>query len=138
MKSEKIRIVLADDHKMMRDTWKMLLQQEERFAIIGECSNGVEAIEAAVKHTPDIILMDINMSPVNGLEATRKIVKQVPGIKIIGVSINNQPAYARNMLESGAKGYVTKNSSKEEMIEAIISVYNGNEYVCKEIKSKMK
>lgn len=138
MKSEQIRIIIADDHQMMRETWKLLLEQEELFTVIAECTNGAEAIEAAAKHKPDIILMDINMSPVNGFEATRKIIKQAPEIKIIGVSINNQPTYARNMLQLGARGYVTKNSTKEEMIEAIKQVHGGKEYVCKEVKSKMK
>ena len=138
MKSELIRIVIADDHQMIREAWKLLLEQDDRFSIIAECRNGEEAINIAIEHCPDIILMDINMNPVNGFEATRKITEQCPGVKIIGISINNQPVYARNMLQFGAKGYVTKNSSKEEMIEAILEVHKGNVFICKEIKSRMK
>ena len=138
MKSVPIRIVIADDHKMIREAWKLLLEQDERFIIIAECSNGTEAIEAAMNHEPDIILMDINMNPVNGFEATRKILKQTPSVKIIGMSINDQPAYCRNLLQLGAKGYVTKNSSKEEMINAILQVYDGKQFICKEIKIKMQ
>src|SRR5205085_11630110 len=118
MKEEKIRIVIADDHYLIRETWKLLLEQDERFVIIKECTNGEEVILAAKNHSPDIILMDINMKPVNGFEATRKILKNNPEIKIIGLSMNNQVTYARNMLQLGARGYITKNSKKEEIVEA--------------------
>ena len=137
MKQELIRIVLVDDHKVVRETWKLLLQQDDRFDIVAECSDGAEAITVAQTVLPDIMLMDVNMSPVNGFEATRKIVKLAPKVKIIGVSINNQPAYARNMIKLGAKGYVTKNSTKEEMVEAIIQVHKGNHFICTEVKQKM-
>jgi DNA-binding NarL/FixJ family response regulator len=81
--------------------------------------------------------MDINMSPVNVFEATRKIVKSCPEVKIIGVSVNDQPGYARNMLQLGAKGFVTKNTSQGEMIEAILEVHKGRIFICKELRDKM-
>jgi DNA-binding NarL/FixJ family response regulator len=115
-----IRLVIVDDHKLIRQTWKMVLQREDSIEVIAECSSGAEAIECAEKLLPDVILMDINMSPVNGFEATQKIVQEWPGIKIIGTSINNQAAYVRNMMQVGAKGYVTKNSPSEEMIEPLL------------------
>jgi len=130
--------MIADDHKMVRETWKLLLQLQDSFEIVGECVNGAEAIEMSQVLKPDIILMDINMAPVNGFEATRKIIEVAPEIKIIGLSVNNLAAYARNMLRSGAKGYVTKHSSPEEMIAAIHEVIKGGTYICKEIKDKMK
>jgi DNA-binding NarL/FixJ family response regulator len=138
MNPELIRIIIADDHQLIRETWKLLLEQDKRFTVIAQCSNGTEAIDAAEQHRPHIILMDINMHPVNGFEATRKIVAQTPGVKIIGISVNNQPSYARNMLQLGAKGYVTKNSSKEEMTNAILTVHNGGQFICEEVKSKMQ
>jgi two-component system invasion response regulator UvrY len=137
MNPKQIRIIIVDDHQQVRETWKLLLQQDKRFVIIAECSNGEEAIQAAKKFTPDIILMDINMQPINGLEATKEITIQMPSIGVIGMSINNQPSYARNMIQLGAKGYVTKNSSKQEMTTAIINVFNGKQYVCEEVRSKM-
>ena len=137
MKKELIRIVLVDDHKIVRETWKLLLEQDARFNIVAECSDGEEAIAIAQSIVPDIMLIDINMSPVNGFEATRKIVKLAPGVKIIGVSINNQISYARNMMKMGAKGYVTKNSSVAEMVEAILEVHRGNRFICTEIVEKM-
>jgi two-component system invasion response regulator UvrY len=138
MKSEQIRIVIADDHPLIRETWKQLLELDKRLIVIAQCSNGAEAINAANQHFPDVILMDINMQPVNGFEATRKIVNQNPKAKIIGMSVNNQPSYARNMLQLGAKGYVTKNSTKEEMVTAITIVHNGGQFICEEVKQKMQ
>ncbi len=133
-----INIIIVDDHEMVRKTWKMILQQNEQFNIICECSGGNEAIEAAQTYQPDIILMDINMSPVNGFEATRKITQLVPNAKIIGLSINNQPTYARNIMQLGAKGFVTKNSTSAEMVTAIQTVYNGGHFICDEIKVAMQ
>jgi DNA-binding NarL/FixJ family response regulator len=82
------------------------------------------------------MLMDINMFPVNGFEATRKIVKSCPEIKIIGVSVNEQLGYARNMFQLGAKGFVTKNTSQAEMIQAILEVHKGKTFLCSELKEK--
>jgi two-component system, NarL family, invasion response regulator UvrY len=131
-----IRLVIVDDHTLMRETWKMVLQRDPQIRVVAECASGEEAIRCAETDKPDIMLMDINMSPVNGFEATRKIVKAFPSIKIIGLSINNQPAYAKNMLQLGAKGYVTKNSPSEELIEAIKMVNKGGVYICRDIRDK--
>jgi DNA-binding NarL/FixJ family response regulator len=137
MNSEKIRIVIVDDHQIMRETWRLLLEQETRFIITAECAGGSEAIKAARDLTFDIMLMDINMRPVDGFEATRKILARFPLIKIIGMSVNNRPSYARNMLKLGARGFVTKDSSKQEMIYAITCVYNGDIYICEDVRKKM-
>jgi two-component system invasion response regulator UvrY len=137
MKMDAIRIIIADDHAQVRKTWKMLLQTDKEIDVIAECSSGEEVINSALELNPDVILMDINMTPINGFEATREILKSQPHIKIIGVSINNQPGYARHMMDHGAKAYVTKNSSKEEMILAIKEVLKGNTYICNEVKDKM-
>lgn len=138
MEKKQIRFIIADDHAMLRETWKTLLHQNPLFSVIAECINGAEAIESAQIYKPDIILMDINMSPVNGIEATAEITRTMPGIKIIGISINNEPTYARKMLNAGAKGYITKSSSLEEILEAITQVAKGETYICREIKSKIE
>jgi len=138
MKTTKIRIIIADDHEMIRQTWKLLLTQEGQFEVIAECSNGQELIDQLHKTFPDIILVDINMSPVNGFEATKKIIKQWPHARIIGMSINDQPVYARNLLQLGAMGYVTKDSPRAEVAKAIMEVMNGQQYVCEDIKKKMQ
>lgn len=132
---DKISIMIADDHKLIRETWSYLLSTDSRFTVVAECGDAEEAVEVAKNRRPNIILMDINMTPFTGFEATEKIRKFSPGSRIIGVSMHSQPAYAKKMLQLGAKGYVTKNSSKEEMIKAILEVHKGNRFICDEIKN---
>jgi DNA-binding NarL/FixJ family response regulator len=132
---EKITILLVDDHKLIRDSWSFILNSDSRFVVIGETSSGEEAIEIAKEKRPRIILMDVNMSPLNGFDATKQIHKLSPESKIIAVSMHTMPAYAKRMLQLGAMGYVTKNSSKEEMIGAILEVHNGKKYICEEVKN---
>lgn len=131
----KITILLVDDHKLIRDSWSFILNSDSRFQVIGETSNADEAIEIARTKKPDIVLMDINMTPVNGFEATKLVRKFSPGSKIIGISMHSMPAYARRMLQIGAMGYVTKNSSKDELINSIVEVYGGKKYICEEVKN---
>lgn len=133
--ADKITILIVDDHKLIRDTWSFILNSDERFRVIAETDSGQQAIELASSNNPEIILMDINMSPMNGFEATKEIRKISPSSKIIGVSMHSQPAYAKKMLQMGASGYITKNSSKEEMITAISEVAAGNKYICNEVKT---
>ena len=132
---DKITILLVDDHKLIRDSWSFILNSDPRFQVIGETSAGDEAVEIARDKRPRIVLMDVNMTPVNGFDATKQIRKYSPGSKVIGISMHSMPAYARRMLQMGAMGYVTKNSSKDEMIEAIMEVNSGKKYVCDEVKN---
>ena len=132
---EKITILLVDDHKLIRESWSFILNIDPRFVVIGETSSGAEAIEIAQEKRPRIILMDVNMTPVNGFDATKEISKVSPESKIIAVSMHTMPAYAKRMMQLGAMGYVTKNSSKEEMINAIVEVNNGRKYICNEVKT---
>ncbi|MBL7734281.1 MAG: response regulator transcription factor [Chitinophagaceae bacterium] len=134
---EKINVLIADDHKLIRETWSYILNSDERFNVIAECGDSEQAVEIARQKQPDIVLMDINILPISGFEATERIKKVCPDTKIIGVSMHSQPAYAKKMLQVGAKGYVTKNSSKEEMIQAILEVNDGNKYICEEIKNNI-
>jgi DNA-binding NarL/FixJ family response regulator len=131
---EKITILLVDDHKLIRDSWSFILNNDPRFQIVGETSGGNEAIELTKTRKPQIVLMDVNMTPVNGFDATREIHKSSPDSKVIGISMYTMPAYAKRMLQMGAMGYVTKNSSKDEMFAAIVEVSNGKKYVCDEVK----
>lgn len=132
---EKITILLVDDHKLIRDSWSFILNSDPRFTVIGETDSGEEAIEIAKTKKPRIILMDVNMTPVNGFDATQQIHKFSPESRIIAVSMHSMPAYAKKMLQLGAMGYVTKNSSKDEMINAIIEVNGGKKYICEEVKN---
>ncbi|KIC94815.1 response regulator transcription factor [Flavihumibacter solisilvae] len=131
----KVSIMIVDDHKLIRETWSFILGSDPRFEVIADCGDPEEAIEMARAHHPNIVLMDINMVPISGFDATEQIRKCSPQTKVIGVSMHSQPAYARKMLQVGAQGYVTKNSSREEMVKAILEVDKGNKYICEEIKN---
>ncbi len=130
----KISILIAEDHKLIRETWTYILNEDPRFTVIATCDNAVESVQLAKALHPDVTLMDINMQPFSGMEATQMITGELPEAKIIGVSMYSKPAFAIKMFQMGAKGYVTKNSSKEEMFNAIIDVHQGRKYVCEEIR----
>lgn len=132
---EKITILLVDDHRLIRDSWSHVLNMEPRFQVVGSASTGEEALALAKEKRPRIILMDINMTPVNGFDTTKAIRKQSPGSRIIGVSMHAIPVYAKKMFQAGAIGYVTKNSSREELITAILEVDAGKKYICEEVKT---
>ncbi len=132
---EKITILIADDHTLVRETWSFILNTDARFKVISECGSGEEAVEKAKELKPNIVIMDINLPGMNGIEATQLIRKFSPGTKILGVSLHTQPTYARKMIQKGAMGYVTKNSSREEMFKAIIEITEGRKYICEEIKN---
>lgn len=132
---DKITILLVDDHKLIRDSWAFILNSDPRFVVVGETDSGEEAIRLATEKKPAIILMDVNMTPLNGFDATKQIHKVSPDSKIIGVSMHSMPAYAKRMLQLGAMGYVTKNSSRQEMVNAIVEVNSGKKYICEEVKN---
>ena len=129
-----IHILIADDHKLIRETWTYILNRNPRFKVIGCCSNSEESVRMSEEMKPDVVLMDINMGPFSGIEATRRIREVSPSTRIIGVTMHSQPAYANKMLQLGASGYVTKNSSKDEMVNAIMEVSRGNKFICSEIR----
>jgi len=137
MNKEPIRIMLVDDHKIVRKAWKSLLENNPRFQVIADCDNGQSAIEQARELIPDIMLVDINMSPLNGFTVTERVLETNPSIKIIGLSVNNQPKYAIKMVELGARGYLTKTSSLEEINHGILEVYKGEFYICEEVTRNM-
>lgn len=132
---DKISIMLVDDHKLIRESWSYILNNDSRFQVIAQSGNGEDAVEIAKEQKPRIVLMDINMSPLNGFEVTKLLRKFSPGSKVIGMSMHSMPAYAKRMLQIGAMGYVTKNSSKVELIDAITEVNDGRKYVCAEVKN---
>lgn len=109
--------------------------KNENFDVVAECGDGERAIELARDKRPDVVLLDINMAPMSGFDVLKMIRKYSPGSKIIGVSMHSQPAYAKKMLRLGAKGYVTKNSPRQEMLEAIKEVSNNRIYICQEVKN---
>ncbi|MBX9784190.1 MAG: response regulator transcription factor [Chitinophagaceae bacterium] len=132
---EKITILIADDHKLIRETWSFILNSDARFNVVAQCSNGEEAVQLAQQLRPKVVMLDINMTPMSGIEATEQIRKFSPSSKIIGVSMHSQPAYVKKLLKLGAHGYVTKNSPQQEMFEAILEVSKGNRFICSEVKT---
>ena len=130
-----ITILVADDHKLVREAWSFILNNDDRFKGIAECPNAESAIMQVKDLRPDVVIMDINMPGMNGIEAIPFIRKFSPISKILGVSCYTFPDIARKMIIAGASGYLTKNSSRDEMFHAIIEVMAGKKYLCKEIKS---
>lgn len=130
---ELVKIVIADDHHLVREAWTLLLSRDKRLKIVAVCDGGEQVVEACREHRPDVVLMDINMEPVNGIDATKEIRTFSKQIKIIGISVHNDLAYVNALMQAGANGYVTKNSSSEEMIRAIFETIHGREYLCKEV-----
>ena len=128
-----IKLIIVDDHFHVREAWSWVLNQVPGLNVIAQCANGQEAIEAAKTLQPDVMLMDIHMKPVNGIEATRTIRGFAPEIKIIGVSVQAERSYVNEMLRNGANGYVTKNSPSTEMVTAIGQVLEGKTYLCEEV-----
>lgn len=128
-----VRLVIVDDHRLVREAWKRVLSRDGRIDVIAVCENGEQAVETARKLKPDVMMMDITMEPVNGVDATRIIRGFDSEIKVIGVSVHSDLAHVNAIMNAGANGYVTKNSSGEEMITAIMHIMEGGTYICKEI-----
>jgi DNA-binding NarL/FixJ family response regulator len=137
MNNAPIRLILVDDHKVVRESWKMMLENNPQFEVIAVYENGQTAIEEVQKHIPDVMLVDVNMSPLNGFDVTQRTMEINSSIKIIGISISNQPMFAQRMLALGATGYLTKTSPLEEIYHCIHEVHNGRRYICEEIKKNM-
>jgi two-component system invasion response regulator UvrY len=130
--------MIFDDHNLVAEMWSELINSDERFSVIGICNDTTEkSIETVKTKRPDIVIMDINIQPNSGIDATKMVKKVSPGTKVIGVSMHNQPSFAKRMLKNGALGYVTKSSNRNEMFEAILSVNDGKIFVCKEIQENL-
>lgn len=135
--TKKIRVIIADDHLLIAETWATLINMDPDFEVIKVYDNTKSLIDEISVLKPDVAILDINISPFSGIEATKMIKKLAPGTKIMGVSMHNQPSFAKKMLRNGATGYVTKNSSKQEMYDAIKSVMRGEIYICSEIQKNI-
>lgn len=132
-----LRIVIADDHTLMRAGLRSLLERDLGHQVLGEASNGREAIEQVNACVPDLVIMDIGMPELNGIEATRHIVEAHPQIKIIALSIHADVDYVVEMLKAGAKGYLLKDSALEELQFAIQSVCNGQTYLAQRLATQV-
>jgi len=130
-----VRILLVDDHKMMRDGLRAILEKEEGLTVVGEAASGREALTLAHSLRPEIVVMDISMPDLNGVDATRRLLAEMPRIKIIGLSMNSDRRYVVAMFKAGAVGYLLKNSASEELIHAVRAVTDDLTYVSPSIAS---
>jgi DNA-binding NarL/FixJ family response regulator len=128
MTERKIRILVADDHAIVRRGLVSLLSLNKSFEVIGEVTDGRMAVEQALEKRPDVVLMDIGMPVLNGLEATEQLNKLAPDVKVLVLSAYDNEEYIDRVAKSGAMGYVLKNSSVEQLSEAIVTVDNGQKY----------
>jgi two-component system, NarL family, response regulator NreC len=124
-----MRVLLADDHKMMRDGLRAIIAKEEGFDVVGEAANGHEAVTLARRLKPQVVIMDISMPELNGVDATRQLLLDLPGIKVIALSMNADRRYVLAMFRAGAVGYLLKNSASEELIQALRAVTDDLTYV---------
>ena len=121
----KIRVLLADDHTIVREGLRRILQDEANIEVVGEAADGHQAVEKALKLVPDVVVMDISMSRLNGLEATRRIKKAVPQVRVLILSVHKSDEYIFPTLNAGASGYVVKDAASAELISAIHTAHRG-------------
>lgn len=131
---KKIRVVITDNHHIYREAAAAALECSSAIEVIAFCENGQEAIEMARLLKPDLVMMDIHMKIMDGILATEIIRIEFPAIRVIGFSIESSPVVVNKMLKAGANGYLTKSSSREELLLAIDEVLNGRIYLCREIR----
>lgn len=132
-----INLLIVDDHDLVRIGLKRLLNDVKGFKIAGEAVSGEEAVLLAKSLKPDVVLMDVSMSGIGGIEATRKILRSSPSIKILVITSHTEEPFPSNMLKAGALGYITKHANLEEMVQAIRTVYAGQRYLSSAIANKV-
>lgn len=128
-----IKILIADDHKMIIDGLKSMLAPIDEVSVVGEAYTGNEVLSQLKQRAVDLILMDINMPELDGIDATRKLKAQYPQVKVLILTMYNKPEFIRNLMEVGADGYILKNTGKEELLEAIRQLHAGQPYWGKEV-----
>jgi len=132
-----ITILLADDHTLVRQGLRVLLEAQPDIVIAGEAGNGREAVQLATRLKPDVVVMDIAMPLLNGLEATRQIIQQVPGIRVIILSSYNDDEYVHQLTEAGAAGYLLKHAAVSELVLAVREAVKGNAFFSRVIRQQL-
>jgi two-component system response regulator NreC len=133
-----IRILLADDHNVMRDGLRLLLERQPGFAVVGEASDGRQVVALAEEHRPDVVVMDIAMPNLNGIEAARRIVAHHPKVAIAILSMHFDESYVIRSLKAGARAYLLKDSAKADLIQAIQAISQGKSFFSPRISSILK
>lgn len=129
MQNRKIRILLADDHSLVREGFRLILDSQPDLQVVAEAGNGKEAVTLAGELQPDIVVMDVTMPELNGIEATRRICEAAPRARVLALSMHKDTVYVREILKAGAKGYLLKASPRTAMLEAIRSIARGEGYL---------
>lgn len=128
-----IKIIIADDHQLFREGITKLLSNATEIEVVAQAENGEEAIVVVSKYMPDLILMDIGMPVLNGIEATRMIIHQFPEVKVLALSMHADKEYIKDILDAGASGYVLKSCTYAELVKAIRSVVDGKKYLSEQV-----
>lgn len=132
-----IRILLVDDHDLFRAGVSSILRNQEGMVVVGEFADGEQAVTAVREEAPDLVLMDVNMPGMGGIEATRKILKIAPQVKVIAVTVLSDDPFPNRLLDAGARGYISKGCGSEEMFEAIKMVMRGQYYISGNVAQKL-
>jgi DNA-binding NarL/FixJ family response regulator len=128
-----VRIVLVDDHRMLREGLCAILSAKEGYEVVGEAEDGASAVAAALDLAPDLVVMDVGLPGMNGIEACRRITKERPEARVIALSTHSDKRYVLNMIAAGASGYVLKEAASEELIRAVDAVVHGGHYLSPQI-----
>ncbi|MBC8438383.1 MAG: response regulator transcription factor [Deltaproteobacteria bacterium] len=135
MDMKKVKIIIADDHSILQHGLANSLETEENFEVVAMADSGLTAIELASRYLPDLVIMDVSMPGLNGMEATKQILTKNPGIKVIALSMHMEKIYVTGMIKAGASGYILKSCSFKELLTCIKIVLSGKYYLCKEVKN---
>jgi DNA-binding NarL/FixJ family response regulator len=126
---KKTRILLADDHSVVRSGFRALLNSQPDLEVIGEASDGLDAVEQAATLKPDVVVMDVTMPNLNGIEATRRLAHDAPRVRVLALSMHKDAVYVREILRAGARGYLLKDSGEQDLINAVRALAKGEGYI---------
>ncbi len=128
-----IRVLIADDHKIMLAGLRSLLEKQTDIEVVGEADNGRKAVQMAQEQNPDVVVMDVSMPDLNGIEATKQIIESLPETRVIALSMHSDKRFVMGMLRAGASGYLLKDCASQELANAIVQVAGGKKYLSPEI-----
>jgi DNA-binding NarL/FixJ family response regulator len=128
-----IRVLIADDHKIMLAGLRSILEKQTDFEVVGEADNGRKAVQMAQEKKPDVVVMDVSMPDLNGIEATKQIIESLPETRVIALSMHSDKRFVMGMLRAGASGYLLKDCASQELANAIVQVAGGKKYLSPEI-----
>ena len=132
---KRIRILLADDHAVVRQGFRMILAAQPDMEIVGEAGNGREALALAEELKPDVVVMDVAMPELNGIEATRRLAESVPHTRVVALSMHKDSVYVREILRAGARGYLLKDSVADDLVSAVRAVSAGEGYLSPQVSN---